>query len=385
MLTSIAANELDGVLALRATLRHGLTAEVLPRQVIIAKVPGNATELSYVHGIPGSTELSAVTFAQDKRMRRSMMEKAGVPIPKGATFSMGHGIKLAKNFIKRIGFPISVKPAIGDNGIEATLNIISIGQFDDALSGLKRPTTERETFTRAAYGLTELREPGVEDGNVTVPPGYMFIVEKQPAGEYLRFLVVSGTVVSALVCDGYPLDGTLQGVTDVLPQVHPDLLALASKAAKVIPGVDVVALDVIVPNFAASPANQNLAFFEYSERPSLWVQLLQSEQASLQIADGILTDYAARLNVGLPAANDQIDCRFEAFALPDAQGGSVSMATAANEHGLTLTIENVDQLEGTVTGEISGDALTAAVFVDALLDGRINDVPVMLARLTSKA
>jgi ABC-type transport system substrate-binding protein len=43
---------------------------------------------------------------------------AGLPVPKGATFSVGRGVRDAKNFAERIGYPVVVKPAMGDNAIE---------------------------------------------------------------------------------------------------------------------------------------------------------------------------------------------------------------------------------------------------------------------------
>lgn len=316
LLNSLEPAELDGVLALHAALRYGLDVEILPRQVLISVVEGNSNEMSFVHGIPGNTGLAPVTYAQDKRMRRAQMERAGIPIPKGATFSLGYGSKLAARYAKQIGYPITVKPAVGDNGIEGFLNIRNRRGMREALAYLSQPTTERETFTRASYGLTELREPGIEDGKVTVPPGYLFIVEKHLVGQYLRFLVVDGEVVSAILCEGYPVDRTLSGGREVLNELHPEVVDLAARAGQVIPGVPAVAVDIVIPNPAAPLEGQTYGLVEYSERPYLWVQGVVDPELPLVLSDKIFRSYADKLGFTLSAPRDEIELSFDAMAIP---------------------------------------------------------------------
>lgn len=341
--------------------------------------------MSFVHGIPGNTGLAPVTYAQDKRMRRAQMERAGIPIPKGATFSLGYGSKLAARYAKQIGYPITVKPAVGDNGIEGFLNIRNRRGMREALAYLSQPTTERETFTRASYGLTELREPGIEDGKVTVPPGYLFIVEKHLVGQYLRFLVVDGEVVSAILCEGYPVDRTLSGGREVLSELHPEVVDLAARAGQVIPGVPAVAVDIVIPNPAAPLEGQTYGLVEYSERPYLWVQGVVDPELPLVLSDKIFRSYADKLGFTLSAPRDEIELSFDAMAIPDARAGAKAMEETAKKWGFELQVSDVDQLGGSVSGTLSGDALLIAAFADALLDGKIDDTPVMMASFRPKA
>lgn len=385
LLNSLEPAELDGVLALHSALRYGLDVEILPRQVLISSVGNNSNEMSFVHGIPGNTGLAPVTYAQDKRMRRAQMERVGIPIPKGATFSLGYGSKLAARYAKQIGYPITVKPAVGDNGIEAFLNIRHRSGLGEALAYLSQPTTERETFTRASYGLTELREPGIEDGKVTVPPGYLFIVEKHIVGEYIRFLVIDGEVVSAILCEGYPVDRTLSGGREVLNEIHPELVDLAGRAGQVIPGIPVVAVDIVVPNPVAPLEGQTYGLVEYSERPYLWVQRVVDLQLPLALSDEIFRSYAGKLDYELADPRDEIELSFEAMAIPDARAGAKAMEDTARRWGFELQVSDVDQLGGSVSGTLSGNALLIAVFADALLDGKIDDTPVMMAHLRANA
>lgn len=384
LLGALQPAELDGVLALRASLRYGLDVEILPRQILIATETNSSDELSFVHGIPGSTGLAPVTYAQDKRMRRAQMESAGVPVPKGGTFSLGYGSKLAGRYAKQIGYPITVKPAVGDNGIEAFLGIRNRRELREALAYLSQPTSERGTFTRAAYGLTELREPGIEDGKVTVPPGYLFIVEKHLTGKYLRFLINEGKVISAILCEGYPVDRTLSSGREVLNEIHPELIELATRAGQVIPGISVAAVDIVVPNPTAALKGQTYGLVEYSERPYLWVQGVVDPGLPLALSDEIFRTYAKRQGFELPEPKETIELSFEAHAIPDARAGARAMEEAAANGGFELQVSDVDQLGGAVSGTIVGDAMAVAIFADALLEGKIDDTPVMMANFRAK-
>ncbi len=278
-----------------------------------------------------------------------------------------------------------MKPAVGDNGIEGFLNIRNRRGMREALAYLSQPTTERETFTRASYGLTELREPGIEDGKVTVPPGYLFIVEKHLVGQYLRFLVVDGEVVSAILCEGYPVDRTLSGGREVLNELHPEVVDLAARAGQVIPGVPAVAVDIVIPNPAAPLEGQTYGLVEYSERPYLWVQGVVDPELPLVLSDKIFRSYADKLGFTLSAPRDEIELSFDAMAIPDARAGAKAMEETAKKWGFELQVSDVDQLGGSVSGTLSGDALLIAAFADALLDGKIDDTPVMMASFRPKA
>ena len=76
---------------------------------------------------------------------------------------------------------------------------------------------------------------------------------------------------------------------------------------------------------------------------------------------------------------------FDAMAIPDARAGAKAMEETAKKWGFELQVSDVDQLGGSVSGTLSGDALLIAAFADALLDGKIDDTPVMMASFRPKA
>lgn len=370
--------EFDGVLALDAMLRKGLEISVYPRQVLITD---DADELNFVHGLPGTSMLAPVTFAQDKRIRRAMLERGEIPLPKSSTFTMGHGVERAQEFAASIGYPVVVKPGVGDNTTEVAAGINNSKDFAKAIHYLQTPTTERSTFTRSAYGLTELRQPGNIDGRIVVPPAYRFVVEKHLHGHYLRFLSIAGEIRSIVDCEGNPGDGSLSGGTDITDTVHPGFLELAQQAAGSIPHLGVATVDFVVPEPSQSPLVQEIGLVDYSERPGLWVQHRTDPALARRLATEVLDTYAAAKGVNLGEEMDSVVLAFEAHALPNADEGAEAIARVAPEWNLEAVIDRTDRVEGSLFGTLSGDTLDVALFVDALLEGEIEDQRVMLAVL----
>ncbi len=380
-ITEIEPDNLDGILVLQAALSRQQNISLYPRQVMIIEGNGDK-EMTFIHGLPGSSGLAPVTYAQDKRMRRALLESNGLPVPKGATFTIGRGIKDAKRFAKQIGFPVVLKPSIGDNGIETFNDINDLASMERALDYLQTPTTERKGFSRAAYGLTELREPGVEDGKLVVPPGYLFMVEKQLSGDYLRILTINGKVASVIDCDGMPSNGSFSGGVEILRKAPDTVIEVAENAARSIPGLGVVAIDLITTKSRLRRKTSVKGIVEYSERPALWIQAKVDPHLATKLADRILSEYAESKHAQLPAPAEKIEVTFKAFAIPDAKQATKSFVAAASDFGVEIQVDHTDQIEGTIGGIVSGHTFNVALFTDSLLAGDIDEVPVMLAKLS---
>ena len=84
-MSKIDPNDLDGILVLQVLLSQGLEISVYTRQVIIAQSAENRDlpRLSLVHGVPDTTILTSAVTVQNKRMRRALLERKGIPVPKG--------------------------------------------------------------------------------------------------------------------------------------------------------------------------------------------------------------------------------------------------------------------------------------------------------------
>jgi hypothetical protein len=362
----------DGYEVHRAALRHGLDVTLYPRQVMMARPPGGGPELSFVHGVPESSTLAAVTYAQDKRMRRELLQRAGLPVPEGASFAIGREFDRARQFATTIGYPVVVKPAVGDNMNEVLAGLRDQRALTEAISYLRTPEIERPTFTRAAYALTLLLEPDEEEGRAVAPAGYQFLLERHVCGEYLRLLVLAGELVSAL-----HLPGGLPGAADrpnrdVTDEIHPSLRDLAMRAAAAVPGLAVVAVDVVLTDHQQPVSAQPHWIVELSERPWLAAHAAGSEQLSRDLGEAILGQQARASAVTLPPARDKVAIRFRVDGATDPDGVVTAIATAIDEARLAGIVDVADRVDGTVAGTVDGDPGNIAHTFELLLAGQLH-------------
>jgi glutathione synthase/RimK-type ligase-like ATP-grasp enzyme len=364
----------DGYEVHRAALSHGLDVLLLPRQVLVARTPGGR-ELAFVHGVPASSSLSAVTYAQDKRMRRELLQHAGLPVPPGATFAIGRERQRARRFAERIGYPVVVKPAVGDNLSEVFPGLRDEQQLEEAVEHLRTPESERPTFTRTAYGLTLLLEPDEEEGRTVAPAGYQFLIERHVTGDYLRQLVVGDRVVSAVHCPGGPAGAPGRDVTD---EVHPSVREMAVYAADAVPGLAVAVIDLVLQDHTRPAPAQELWVVELSERPSLATQARISDELSRRLGEAILSHQAARTSTPLPDPGQEVSVEFRLEEAAHPEDTVTAVLDAANRAGLVATIEVTDQVEGIADGRLSGSPGGIASIFETLLDGRLSGQRAML-------
>lgn len=348
----------DGAAVHTAALASGLSTRLLPRQVLQVFAPGGKTT-AFTHGIPQSSSLSGVTFTQDLRMRRGLLGKAGVPQPRGATFSVGRSRGAAQRFAAKIGYPVVVKPALGDSTIDVTRGIRDRRQFAAAVEGLLTPPEERPGSTQASYGITELRKPGVKDGRVTVPPGYRFLVEEEISGDYLRVLVLEGRVLDVVHCPGGPWSGRASG--SMRAAAWPSgLEETAAAVVAALPGLAVLSIDVVVPDSGTRAP----VVVDVSERPWLEVQHRCSPTEAARLAREVLT--AGLPHTDLPPARDtsrDLELAFEGVI--DPRGFVTAVNEQAAEDGVPLKLEVTDAARG-YTG---GTARSTPSYIATLVEG----------------
>ena len=111
----------------------------------------------------GQTACFAVEIAGDKDATKSILEDAGIPVPKGTTVQTLDELKSAINWL---GYPLVIKPLDGNHGKGATINIANI---KDAHRGF----TEAKAFSDSV------------------------IVEQYIHGFDFRLLVINGKFVAA--------------------------------------------------------------------------------------------------------------------------------------------------------------------------------------------
>lgn len=375
----------DGFEVHRAALAAGQDVVLLPRQVMLvgqSEAGGTVGRTAFSHGIPQDTTLAGVTFAQDKRMRRDLMSKAGYRVVKGATFSVGRSRRAARRYAERIGYPVMIKPAIGDNLSEVIAGIADADELTEAVDSYVTPPSERPGYTRAAYALTELREPGVdEDGRPVVPPGYRFIVEKQPKGEHVRVFVLDGEVLAVFLCTA-GIGSTGDELVDVTEWVHPSIGQIAVGAAAAVPGVPLGVVDLVVPDHTAETPQKRAIVAEYSERP--WLGLYDDAAPALagRIAELLLRHSIPELGQRPRRESIRAEVLLEGAVDPAA------MVTALNGHpaaGVTVEVEVTDAAMGRIGGRIEGSPQAVAALAETLLHDGIDGQRAMLCALTQSS
>ncbi|MDZ5077002.1 hypothetical protein [Nesterenkonia sp. HG001] len=367
----------DGFEVHTAALARRMSVTLLPRQVLIVGGDGRpAGETAFAHGIPQTTTLSGATFAQDKRIRRAILAKAGFKVPKGATFSVGRSRGAARRYAERIGYPVVLKPAQGDNTIETQADIRDEEALVRGAEYFFAPPGDRADYVRAAYALTELREPGIHNGQIVVPPGYRFLIEEQVRGAYVRLLVLEGQIVNAMYLPHGPWNSGDQG-KDITDEVHESLKTVARDVVTAFQGLSLAAVDVVVPDWRTEVTRQEVPIVELSERPWLAVQGAVSSDTAEELAVAILESGVART---LPTPTDtgiHVQTRLEGAV--NAQGFLDAMIGAADTLDLEAMGQVADTALGTVTMTLRGGAHDVAALIEQALDSGVGGQRAMLA------
>lgn len=369
----------DGYEVHRAALARGLDVVLLPRQVmLVGKGEGTVGQTSFTHGIPQSMTLSGATFAQDKRMRRDMMTRAGYKVAKGATFSVGRSRKSAAAYAEKIGYPVVIKPAIGDNTVETISGITNAEELNEAIDYFVTPPGDRPGFTRAAYGLTELREPGIQDGKTVVPPGYRFIVEKQVPGEYVRVLTLNGEVLNVLHLPDGPWDSG-DGARDITDEVHSSITDIALGAAAAVTGVPLAVVDLVVKDHTQKTTINGAPIVDFSGRPWLAVQRDLDPKLASGLAD-VMLDHCTQACHSTPSQREvSASFRIKGAVNPTAMVRAVS--DLDQTQSMTIRVNVEDSALGTISGQVSGPAANVAMLSENLMHDGINGERAMLVEI----
>jgi hypothetical protein len=359
-----------------AALRLGLDVTLYPRQVLQVTQPAGGPDRWFVHGVPESSTLAAVTYAQDKRMRRQLLVQAGLPVPDGVTFAIGREIGEAKRFARNVGYPVVVKPASGDNMSEVFTGVRNEKELATTIDYFRTPELGRPAFSRTAYALTLLLEPDEEDGRTITPAGYQLLVEKQVTGVPLRILVVGDRVVSAVAGPGEGRGSADRSYGEVRDEIHPDFRDLALTAVRAIPGLTTAALDLIVTDHRSPRGQQDAWIVDFSERPLLAQQAMVSDALSAELATALLRHAAPVLDDVIPRDLVSIDFRVEGAT--SATAVAAALGDAARDAGVTSDVTVEDDVEGSVVGVVDGPADWTAWVFESLLAGTLAEQRAML-------
>ncbi|MDI5891186.1 cyanophycin synthetase [Halomonas rhizosphaerae] len=322
--------------------------------------------------VTGHTDLIGYGIADDKEWTKQVLGDAGIPVPQGRVCG---SFDEALDAVRDIGYPVAVKPVIGNHGRGVSTNI------------------EDDTSLRDAFDIAAHRNPSV-------------IVEQYIRGEDHRLLVIDNKLVAAarrrpahVVGDGVatlqalvdaenrdPRRGvghenlltqiqldeqslrligqqnlTLQSVipagemvflkptanlstggtaTDVTDDVHPEVRYVAERIARLV-GLDIIGIDLLAETLTRPLEEQSAAVVEVNAGPGFRMHLSPTHGEGRE--------------VGRPV----IDMLF-----PDTEAtGRIPVAAVTGTNGKTTTVRLLSHLLRQ-SGRNVGMACTGAIEVD---------------------
>lgn len=357
----------DGYLLTVAMLARGLDMLCLPRQVTIGSQQSN--EVAFSHGVPGSSSLAGVTYAQDRRVRRSLLQRAKVAVPPGATFSYKGNLDRLR-YARKIGYPVIVKESIYDTYDE-------LGQVANNKKALNRIINEMRqdinggeasaaSITRAAYSLTGLLQNEVgEDGQEVRHASHRYLLEKVVPGQRVRILVSHGEVLAAIQ---QPKGGEWSD-SHAIEQPNPTWCDVAIKAVAAIPHLNTAAVDLAIPEPTASSENQKVTVIELHERTQLVTYAHASLSLAQSLANQVLEKEAQVQNVALKKLTPQVSIKLLAENLLHTDTVIPKIESCCRNINVAGKLSVTDPVEGIVEGELSGSPEAVAYIIEAIVNG----------------
>jgi hypothetical protein len=359
----------DGYLIHSAVLARGLNVLLLPRQVLVASQSDHdEVTISFVHGVPQASTVAGVTHARDKRLRRYLLNIEKLPTVPGITFSSLGSNSLAA-FISRVGYPLVMTEAIGENPSRRTKDIWNSEDLLAAMSQMRQLPEDQflpaRSLVGSAYGENILSYTEDETGERVAPPHVRLLVERRVCGRYVRCFVCDGGFMAAIEFD----ESTRTPKADISAQLHEKFKDIASRTTAVIPGLFAASVDLVLEDPARDPGNQVYYIVELSERPRFDTYMRASPELGPALADALLVRQAQHSSLSLNDPAETVAVRVRLEGLPDPNPLLPKLRDSCNALCLSGFMRVSDAMEGIVEGQIHGGPREIALVMEALGSG----------------
>ncbi|WDF48368.1 cyanophycin synthetase [Chryseobacterium sp. KACC 21268] len=265
--------------------------------------------------ITGNTSSIAVDIACNKELTKKMLEDAAIPVPSGSLVVDEEGLDLA---IRKIGYPIVIKPLDGNHGKGASINV---NDYETAVVGLthaqqySRKVIVEKYITGFDFRVLVInhkmvaaarRVPAhvVGDGELNIQElidkentdprrGYghenvltEIDVDKDTNEllEKLNYTLATipqkGEIVYLKSTANLSTGGTSIDVTDM---IHPENVQMAERVSRII-GLDVCGIDIMAENLTQPLKESGGAILEVNAAPGFRMHLAPSEGLPRNVA-----------------------------------------------------------------------------------------------------
>jgi hypothetical protein len=359
----------DGYLIHSAVLARGLKVLLLPRQVLLASQSDrDAASLSFVHGVPLASTVAGVTHARDKRLRRYLFNVEKLPLPPGISIS-SLGSRSLDRFISRVGYPLVVMGAIGENPSRKTNEIWNKADLLAALSQMRKLPEDQflpaRSLVASAYGENILSFTEDEAGERVAPPHARLMVEKSMPGRYVRCFVCGDEFLAAVEFER----STRTPKADISKQLNQGFKSVAVRAAGVVPGLFAASVDLVLEDPAKDPDSQIYCIAELLERPRFDTYMRACPKLGPGLADALLVRQARHSTLPLedPVGTVAVRVRLEGLREPNRL--LPMLQETCKTLGLSGAVNVADPMEGVVEGYIQGAPGEIALVMEALGTG----------------
>jgi cyanophycin synthetase len=269
--------------------------------------------------VSSTTSNIAVEIACDKEETKNLLEAASIPIPRGTIIYDEDDLERA---IKRIGYPIVLKPVNGNHGRGATINVQNWDQAKEALVAAKkisRGVICEKFITGFDFRLLVInyklvaaakRTPAciVGDGKSTIKE-LIDVVNSDPRRGYGHEKVLTAIKLDEMTMnilkdrnltldDIIPKDevlylkktanlstgGTSTDITDI---VHPYNVFMAERIARII-GLDICGIDIMAPDLSTSIKENGGAVLEVNAAPGFRMHIAPAEGLARNVAEPVI-------------------------------------------------------------------------------------------------
>ncbi len=265
--------------------------------------------------ITGNTSSIAVDIACNKELTKKMLEDAAIPVPSGSLVVDEEGLDYA---IRKIGYPIVIKPLDGNHGKGASINV---NDYDTAVVGLEhaqkysRKVIVEKYITGFDFRVLVInhkmvaaarRVPAhvVGDGELNLQQ----LIDKEntdPRRGYghenvlteidvdkdtnelldklnytLETIPQKGEIVYLKSTANLSTGGTSIDVTDM---IHPENVQMAERVSRII-GLDVCGIDIMAENLTQPLKESGGAILEVNAAPGFRMHLAPSEGLPRNVA-----------------------------------------------------------------------------------------------------
>jgi cyanophycin synthetase len=269
--------------------------------------------------VASTTSSIAVEVACDKEETKNLLENASIPVPRGRVVYDEEDLEIA---LRRIGYPVVLKPVGGNHGRGATINVTDWEQAKEALALAKKVSRgvivekfitgydHRLLVVNYKFIAGAKRTPAMVTGDgVHTVQQLVDIVNSDPRRGYghekvltaikiddttLAMLEEKGLSLSSIPAKGEELHlkrtanlSTGGTSTDVTEMVHPYNVFMAERIARII-GLDICGIDIMTPDIRIPLHENGGAVLEVNAGPGFRMHIAPAEGLPRNVAEPVI-------------------------------------------------------------------------------------------------